>query len=514
MVLATGGGKTICAAAIIHSAVSKGSRVLFLAHRRELIKQAFCKLVRFGVDPSHAGILMPDSHLRDVPDPATEWADDADLWRRAARLRPSAAVQVASIQTIARRALPPADLVFVDEAHRACSPSYMRLLGHYDRAVHIGLTATPWRGDGKGLNEYYQDLVVLAKPSELIDLGFILEPRVFTVPREDLPDLSGVRIVGGDYDEVQLSAAVDQETLVGNIVEHWERQAVGMRTAVFPASVAHSRHICTRFTERGHKFEHIDGNMPARERDAILCRLEAHEIDGVSSCDVLSEGWDMPSAQCAILARPTESATKLIQQCGRVLRPCQGKGQPIILDHAGNVLRLGLPHEDRDYSIAPPEKKGDSKAPSVKSCPECLALLPSITQVCPVCSYSFSREGDEVKPDKTSEADGDLVEVRAATQDEKRSVWDSLCRASQSKGYKIGWARYQYKARFGSMPPNSFGAPRVDTSSVSSEDKLLEWNRFVAIGMQRGYKPGWAMMRYRGKFDENPPVEFFVEETE
>jgi superfamily II DNA or RNA helicase len=197
---------------------------------------------------------------------------------------------------------PRADLVFIDECHRSLARSYVELLGHYPRAVIIGLTATPYRADGKGLGDMYDALVLVSSPRELIDHGYLVEPRVFTVPESAMPDLDGVRVRGGDYDEKALERAVDRSVLVGNIVEHWLKHAGGIRTVAFAVSVAHSRHIVERFREAGVAAEHLDGATPTTERDAILARLEEGTTTVVSNVGCLCEGYDQPAVNRALRA--------------------------------------------------------------------------------------------------------------------------------------------------------------------------------------------------------------------
>ncbi len=184
---ATGSGKTTIAGHIINTAASQGSNALFIAHRRELITQAYQRLIEFGLPEHEVGILM-------ATDP---------------RRRPAASVQVASIDTLRNRPKPKADLVFIDEAHRALANTYRDVSAHYPNSVHLGLTATPYRADGRGLGHAYDELIVVSSPKELIAEGFLVEPRVFTVPDSSLPDLSSVRIKRGDYDDKALAEAVN-----------------------------------------------------------------------------------------------------------------------------------------------------------------------------------------------------------------------------------------------------------------------------------------------------------------
>jgi DNA repair protein RadD len=145
----------------------------------------------------------------------------------------------------------------------------------------------------------------------------------------------------GDYVEIDLAKAVDKPQLVGDIVSHWHRLAERRKTVVFATSVAHSIHLCEEFAKSGVKVEHIDGKTPKDERDEILKRLSRGEIEVVTNCMVLTEGWDQPDVACCVLARPTKSMGLYRQMAGRIIRPAPGKNHALILDHAGAVFRSG-----------------------------------------------------------------------------------------------------------------------------------------------------------------------------
>lgn len=430
IVLATGGGKTLIASQIIASAVSRGSRVLFLAHRRELINQAYRKILDQGLTEDQVGVLM-------ATDP---------------RRRPTAMVQVASVDTLRHRAKPSADLVFVDECHRAMAKSYRDIAAQYPNAIHLGLTATPYRADGQGLKDAYDDLVVVATPKKLITEGYLVEPRVFTVPQGQLPNLENVRVKGGDYDEAELADAVDRAPLVGNIVEHWLKHASQLRTVVFAVSVAHSKHIVERFNEAGIPAEHLDGTTPTSERDAILARLEAGTTKVVGSCAVISEGWDQPSVKCAILARPTKSTGLYLQQAGRILRPWQGVGA-VILDHGGCALEHGLPQDDREFSLEGKKKPlCKEKVAPARACPACFAVLPIGVRICPECGAELTGRG------LPQEKEGQLVEVTEATLTQRPrrefdpavfQIQDALRTAVKNRGGVVRWDDFRLSERRG-----------------------------------------------------------------
>ena len=272
LVAPTASGKTVIGGELIRDAVGRGMRVLFLDHRRELTGQASRKIHAVGVDH---GIIQAGFQPR-----------------------PGERVQVAAVQTLHARAvrssameMPPADVVIVDEAHHIRARTYQRIIEAYPGAIVIGLTATPCRGDGRGLGNVFDVLVESASVAELTALGFLVPSRIYAPTR---PDLTGVRVERGDYVEAQLAERMDKAQLVGDVVEHWHRLAERRRTVVFATGVAHSVHLRDEFRRSGVMAEHIDGSTPIEERDAILARLAAGTVEVVSNAMVLTEGWDCP----------------------------------------------------------------------------------------------------------------------------------------------------------------------------------------------------------------------------
>lgn len=505
-VLPTGGGKTVVASHVVSSAIARGKHVLFVAHRRELIKQAFCKLIRNGLDPRDVGIVMAGTESKLVDDiaPAPETLSDAELWRIWARRRPVARVQVASIDTLRNRNKPPADLLIIDEAHRALSSSYVTLAGLYPSAVLLGLTATPYRADGRGLDELFDDLVVVASPRTLIDDGFLVEPTVWTRPAASLPNLEGVKVRGGDYDAKELDAAVDRDGLVGDIVEHWRKHAAGIRTVAFPCSVKHSKHLVSRFVEAGIPAEHLDGETPTPDRDAILARLERGETLVVSSCGVLCEGWDQPSVKCAILARPTKSTGLYLQCAGRILRPFQGQ-KAVILDHAGCALEHGLPQDDREFSLEGKKKKAKKASPA-KTCPGCLCVLARAARVCPECGFEFPLEAEG--RDVPEEKNGELEQARPKTEQEKLVDWGAVVaewrRKNERRAVPLapGWCFYRFREKYkGASLPRGACAPEF---TAAERARRAEFDALKNQGVEPHAAHALMAVR-RGETPARPP---------
>jgi DNA repair protein RadD len=481
-VLATGGGKTVVASAIVSGAVAKGKRVLFLAHRRELIKQTVAKLLRNGLPPASLGVIMAgvgSQLVLGAPDIAT--LTDDELWTFYARRRPGAPVQVASVDTLRNRdAKPTADLVIVDECHRALAKTYQDLAAHYAAAVLLGLTATPYRADGRGLGTLFEELVVIASPKLLVEQGFLVEPAVWTVAPASMPDLSGVKVKRGDYDERALAAAVDRAALVGDLVEHWQRHAGGRRTIVFAASVAHSQHIVDRFREAGIAAEHVDGATPTAERDTIFARLASGETLVVSNCGVCTEGWDSPPVKCCVMARPTKSTGLYLQMAGRILRPWQGVGA-VILDHAGCVTEHGFPTDEREFSLEGRAKK-PKHVSGAKTCPECFAVLPAQTRECS-CGYQFGDSGGDGR-DEPKEQAGTLVQLSPddLARDRHAKVvadWHkrNARRPPSLPPLKPGWVYKRFVELYGTKPPRGCVAPSLTDEQREALERSADGER-------------------------------------
>lgn len=364
LVIPTGGGKTYTAVSMIASAVGKGKRCLFVAHRIELIDQTVKSCTKVGL--TCVGVILAGDPRRDASQP----------------------IQVASIQTLARRKQDDVGLIVIDEGHRAVSPSYRKaLLERHPKAIVIIITATPARGDGKPLGCIADALIIGATYSELMtmDPPAIVEPVIYSTPLQ--PDLSKVRTDGGDYNREDLEKAMNKGALIGDLFVQWNKHP-RQRTVCFAVSVAHSKAIVELFRSHGVRAEHLDGETPKDERRAILARLTSGETELVSNVGVLTEGWDCPPVKTCILARPTKSIVLFMQTAGRVLRPWNDV-RPLILDHGGNIDRHGFPTEDREWSLDARLKRKGGGAPPVKTCPSCFAYVAAAAAVCPHCGIPF-----------------------------------------------------------------------------------------------------------------------------
>jgi DNA repair protein RadD len=427
IVLPPGGGKTAIMAEVLKQmAAEQGLRGLAWAHRRELVVQMWSHLVACGVPEEMIGVVM-------AGDP---------------RVRPDALIQVSSVETIQRREKPPADIVVSDEAHRDASVGRRKLRAAYPDALHVGFTASPVRLAGGGLRKDYDHMLVVAQPSELIADGYLAAPIIYTVPPELLPDVGRVRRRGGDFELDELERATNKRALIGSIVEHWQRLAEGRRTIVFPVGIRHSKAIVARFRDAGVAAEHLDGETPTSKRVAMLADLAAGRIKVVSSCGVLSEGVDIPSVKCVVMARPTESLPLVIQQGGRCMRPWEGV-TPLILDHAGNVVRQrhGAPHADRPWSLDAPKRTGGGITP-MKPCASCGMVVYAALRTCPGCGNSF-----DASPVEPTEATGTLVKYDLGwTTEQKSKELQRLQAFAMTRSIPTEWVERVYRAKFMEAP--------------------------------------------------------------
>ncbi len=304
VVMPTGSGKTRLGAEFVRGHVAKGGKVLWLAHRVELVAQAAERLLAEGIE--HVGVITAD-----VDNPA-----------------PDAAVQVASIQTlIARGELPEVSLVVFDEAHHYVAAEWGMVAKHYSNATRLGLTATPERSDGKPLGDLFDALVVGASPRELTELGYLVPCDVVS------------------------PAKYSPRKIAGCPVEAYLERANGKRAFVFAALVEHAAELAEKFRAAGVTAACISGETPADERAAAVEAFRRGELLVLCNVAIFTEGTDVPEAEVCILARGCGSAGTYLQIIGRVLRNAPGKLSALLIDLPGVCRRHGLPTDDRKYSL-------------------------------------------------------------------------------------------------------------------------------------------------------------------
>ena len=419
----TGSGKTVLFSYITSQVLKRGSRVIIVAHRREILDQISATLKRVGV---------PHGFIQAGKSASTQPA------------------MVASIQTLARRldTIPAPDLVIIDEAHHSVSKSYVQMFAAWPTAKFIGVTATPERLDGKGLGAMFDRMVMGPSVQWLIDNGFLAQP-VYYAPRE-VVDLSQVHTVAGDFDRSEAEEIVDTPRITGDAVTHYVRFCNRQRAVAFCISVAHAQHVADIFNSCGIPAASIDGTLDPEVRKQRVEDLTAGKILVLTSCELISEGFDLPAVNAAILLRPTHSLSMHLQQVGRALRPYPGKTNAIILDHVGNCLRHGLAEQERDWDLGGREKRlKKSSLVETKQCSKCFAIFAGT--VCPQCGSQreiATREIEEVDGELQRLSIEDISKKREERREEgKCKTLDDFRALAKLRGYKLGWAFFRWQAR-------------------------------------------------------------------
>lgn len=441
--LPTGGGKTITSAFMVQRSSDKGLVCWWLVHRREIISQASQTFASLGI--THG--IVAGGHCTD----------------------PAKRVQIGSIQTIVRRLdkLTPPDMIFFDEAHHMASGQYQQVFDAFPNAKKVGMTATPARLDGRGLRQWFANLVMGPTVALLIERGALAPYRLFSATQ---PDLSSVAQQAGDFKKDQLAAIMDKPSIVGDAVQQYQKNCPGKRAVAFAVNIEHSRHIVKQFVLAGIPAEHVDGTFDTASRDAAIQRFVSGETKVLSNVELFGEGFDVPAIEAVILLRPTKSLSLYLQQVGRALRPSPGKDYAIILDHAGNsinpdgTLNHGFPDDDREWSLddRPKRKSGEKSEVTIRTCPECFAVFRPVPS-CPNCGHVYVAPVREIE-----QVEGELVEVNveALRAQEARAkkleqgqaqTLEDLIRVGRQRGQRNpeAWARHVVQGR---LEAESFAA--------------------------------------------------------
>jgi superfamily II DNA or RNA helicase len=428
----TGSGKTVIAASIINMARERGKKVLFCVPMLSLIDQTVDRFRQNGI--FDIGVIQGIHEMTDLSQP----------------------VQICSIQTLNRRNIPQADLVIVDEVH-VMFKLYQTWFNEdrWKGVPFIGLTATPW-SKGMGADGLWNKLIVATTTSKLIDEGTLSDFKVFAPAH---PDLSGVQVRRGDYDETQLAAVMDQKNLVADVVSTWMERAKGLPTICFAVNRIHAKHLQEQFVASGVFADYMDAYTDLSDRAEIVKRFAEGKTQVICNVGVLTTGFDA-DVRCIILARPTKSEILYVQMIGRGLRTAPGKDHCLILDHSDTTLRLGfvtdIHHNELNDGTAR-RTVAERQAPQPKECPQCHFLRAPKVRQCPSCGYvPEARSNIEVDDGELHELSRDgKVKKQKYTMAEKQRWYSQLMLYAETRGYKNGWVYWTYKDKFGVAPDHS-----------------------------------------------------------
>jgi superfamily II DNA or RNA helicase len=421
---------TVIAAHVVAGAYAKGNRVTFCVPSLSLIEQTFERFRENGIEANDMGIIQADH-----------------AWRR-----PDAPIQIATAQTLARRQRPITDVVVCDEAHVRMRV-YEEWMKDEPDKLFIGLSATPW---SRGLGKLYDDLIQPITMRGLIERGYLTPTKVFCPTH---PDLSKVKIgLDGDYEEAGLDEVMGAKTIVADVVATWLAKAERKPTICFAVSRAHAQKLADEFQAAHVPVAYIDAFTPREERDEIGRKLKTGEVEVVCNIGTLIVGvdWDV---RCISFARPTRSEILHVQATGRALRPIYPEGFDVIaatdaeraaavrdgvkancliLDHAGNHLRMGMVDEivhDELPKGKPPkpasERDDRDKIPLPTECKACGCLIPARLRACPNCGAPKRGLVD------VEQLEGELAEFRG--KGKRRRDKSSVIEQLQAKGKPQVW---------------------------------------------------------------------------
>lgn len=407
---------------IVKGALEKENRVVFTVPSLSLIDQTVSAFETEGI--RHIGVIQA-SH------PRTD---------------PTAPVQVASVQTLARRNRPSCEVAIIDECHIG-SKVIRDWMAKCPKVKFIGLSATPWR---KGMAAEYDDLIVGTSMQELIDGGFLSPFRAFAAAH---PDLSGVKTSAGDYQQDQLAEVMAEGNLVADVVSTWLEKGEARPTLCFAVDRAHAKKLQQQFEAANVPTGYVDAYTDEIERALVARRFACGELQVVCNVGCLTTGvdWDV---RCVILARPTKSEMLYVQMVGRGLRTAEGKTDCLILDHSDNTVRLGfvtdIRHDSLNDAKAPMEPARKRAEALPKDCPQCGYLRPPKVSQCPSCGFKAEACSD------VECTNGELVEVtsgkRTYTKAEKQAWWSGILFIQAERGRQRGWAKSTFKDKFGVWP--------------------------------------------------------------
>lgn len=460
---ATSFGKTIVAGAMCESAVQRGKRALFVMDRVKLTDQTIEKFDQMGLE---FGVIQGQHERYNIDAP----------------------IQIASVQTLARRRWKPEfDFAIVDEAHTMYK-SLTDLMEAYNKIPFIGLSATPY---SKGLGDVYDDLIVPITQRELLDKQWLCPVKYYGGRSVDTSKIKSraIKTGGSDFDpKAVASAAEGDEKLNGDIVKNWIKHGENAQTIAFCPSIDQSKWLVEEFQRVGVPAAHIDGYMDQEVRNQLYAAHDAGEFKILSCSQLLNTGYDAPTVRCLIDCYPTKSIIAYVQRVGRIMRIAEGKEYAIYLDHAGNVKRHGFAEDIVPDSLHCGEhqfkERGqtkEKKEPKTKDCPSCSAIMVGIK--CGAC-------GHEMTFSHRLEHDGEeLAEIKGGTAAQKRnrhddpkakaSFYGQLKTHAEAKGYKPGWAAMKYKDYYGVWPNKYKDAPNVPLSASTKRWILSQQIRYA-----------------------------------
>lgn len=422
-VLPTGGGKSIVTSDIVLDGARDRMRQVVMAHRNELVSQMSMHIANRGIPHRIVGAASTVSQITRA---------HRRVYGRSF-VNPSAPTAVVGVDTVIARAdelkpwLHQIERWVCDEAHHLLRTNkWGKAVEMMPHAHGLGVTATPCRADGRGLGREYDGVFdsMVEGPTmrQLIEWGNLSDYEI-VCPESDLRVTDEDVGASGDVSARKLKAAAEKSHIVGDVVENYQRWAAGRKAIVFATDIETSNHIAQRFNEAGIRAASLSSKTPVAVREKYIGEFKDGRLQVLVNVDLFDEGFDVPSCDVVIMARPTWSLGKYMQMVGRALRYVPGK-VALIIDHVSNVKRHGLPSKHRVWTLARRDKRGKSEPDPddipVTICKECTRPYERFHRACPYCgAFPPLPEPSERSIEMV---DGDLMLLDRATLERMRAA--------------------------------------------------------------------------------------------
>lgn len=465
----TGAGKTVLMAKMGQDAKSKGRSILYIVDNNNLVGQTLDKLAKVDIFP---GLIKAG------------YKEDRDK-----------SVQLASIDSLVRRDLPYADVVFIDEAHGSFAAKYDRVFEKYANKIIIGFSATPERTNKReSLIKRFDQLVKVTTIGQLVDEGFLVAPTVYSIAKNALK-LEDVKITAGDYNQEQLGLKMSDPNVIKRAVDEWVRLGENRPTIAFAVHIAHSKALSSEFNKRGIPSEHLDGATTQNDREEMYKRLRNGKTKVLTSVNALSQGFDEPCVSCVLSCRPTKSKVIYIQQIGRGLRLHADKSNCIVIDQAENIWTLDHPMSYEPIGLDEPSSRKKGEAP-VRECPQCAAVMPNFTSKCSNCGYVFPQK-------KKATSHGEMIEVTAKVKTidpQQREFYKTYLHDAFKRGYSPDYAVVKFKDNYGYYPPANIKRGALFGYAPTAQNRLEYLGYLNNVAAKKNKDQSWIAKQMSSEF--------------
>lgn len=410
LVMGTGLGKSVCMSSIALDFHNRSQHTAVVAHRNELVSQMSCHLALAGIPHR---IIAPTSTIGQITHKHRREFGQSFV-------NPSALTAVVGVDTLISRAdslkswAEQIDLWEIDENHHNIRQNkWGKAVEMFKNARGLGVTATPNRADGQGIGRwadgFMDDIVIGPTMRWAINHGYLADYEI-VCPKSDINVEDSQLSSNGDWSLQTLKKAARKSKIVGDVVANYIKYALGRRAIVFATDIETAADIEADFNASGIKAVSLNGKSVTSYREQSVELFKTGKIDVLVNVDLFDEGFDLPACDVVIMARPTASLAKFLQQCGRALRPLPGK-TALIIDHVSNVIRHGLPDMEREWSLNRRERRAklqpDPDDIPLTVCKHCLKPYEKYRTVCPYCG--FEKPLPEPQARSIEMVEGDLV---------------------------------------------------------------------------------------------------------